>query len=136
MITYHLFISHSWSYSDAYEKLISLLNSKDHFRFRNYSVSRDNPIHFAGTDKQLSQAIQNQMAHCSVVLILAGLYATHSRWINIEIDLAKSSFNLPKPIIAIEPWGSEKTSVRVKLAADRIVRWNTESIIGAIRGLA
>ena len=23
--TYHLFISHSWAYSDAYEKLINLL---------------------------------------------------------------------------------------------------------------
>ena len=76
------------------------------------------------------------MSYCSVVLILAGVYATYSRWINIEIDLAKSSFYPPKPIIAIEPWGSEKTSVPVKRAADRIVRWNTESIIEAIRNLA
>lgn len=134
--TYHLFISHSWTYGDQYNRLINLLNSKPFFQFRNYSVPRDNPIHFAGTDKQLSQAIQNQMAHCSVVLILAGVYATHSRWINIEIDLATSSFYLRKPIIAIEPWRSEKTSVRVKLAADRIVRWNTGSIVGAIKELA
>jgi len=37
-------------------------------------------------------------------------------------------------IIAIEPWGSEKTSVTVKNAADKIVRWNTDHIIDAIRG--
>ena len=136
MKTYHLFISHSWSYSDAYQKLINLLNSRTYFRFCNYSVPRNDPIHSASTNTQLKRAIRNQMAHCSVVLILAGVYATHSRWINIEIDLAKSGFYLRKPIIAIEPWGSEKTSVRVKLAADRIVRWNTESIIKAIRELA
>ena len=76
------------------------------------------------------------MAPVGVVLILAGVYATYSKWINIEIDLAERGFNQPKPIIAIEPWGSEKTSVRVKQAADRIVKWNTESIVNAIRELA
>lgn len=136
MKTHHLFISHSWSYSDAYEKLIDLLNSRIYFQFRNYSVPRDDPIHCANTDMQLRQAIRNQMSYSSVVLILAGVYATYSKWINIEIDLAERGFSVPKPIIAIEPWGSEKTSVQVKHAADRIVRWNTESIVGAIRGLA
>ena len=131
-----MFISHSWSYSDAYKKLIYLLNSRIYFRFCNYSVPRDDPIHSANTDIQLKQAIRNQMSYSSVVLILAGVYATYSRWINIEINLAERGFNSPKPIIAIEPWGSEKTSAQVKQAADRIVRWNTESIVKAIRELA
>jgi len=30
------------------------------------------------------------MKHASVVLILAGVYSTYSKWINIEIDLAKN----------------------------------------------
>ena len=136
MRTHHLFISHSWSYSDSYEKLVNLLNNRNYFRFSDYSVPLDDPIHGAGTDAQLRRAIRNQMAHGSVVLILAGVYATYSKWINIEIDLAERGFNQPKPIIAIEPWGSERTSVRVKRAADRIVRWNTESIVSAIRELA
>ena len=136
MRTHHLFISHSWSYSDTYDKLINLLNNRSYFRFSDYSVPRDDPIHHVRTDARLRQAIRNQMAHGSVVLILAGVYATYSKWINIEIDSAERGFNQPKPIIAIEPWGSEKTSVRVKQAADRIVKWNTESIVNAIRELA
>jgi len=76
------------------------------------------------------------MAPCGVVLILAGVYATYSKWINQEIDLAASSFTYPKPIIAIEPWGSERTSLVVKQAADRIVKWNTDSIVGAIRDVS
>lgn len=51
--------------------------------------------------------------------------------VNIEIELAKS---MNKKIIAIEPWGSERTSAVVKNAADKIVRWNTDSIVSAIRG--
>ena len=39
-----------------------------------------------------------------------------------------------KKIIAIEPWGAERTSIVVKNAADETVRWNTDSIVRAIRG--
>ena len=37
--------------------------------------------------------------------------------------------------IAIEPWGAEKTSIKVKNNADKIVGWNTCSIVKAIREL-
>ena len=136
MKTHHLFISHSWSYSDAYDKLIELLRARSYFRFADYSVPRDDPIHKAGTDRELQEAIRGQMAFGSVVLIMAGVYASYSKWIDKEIDLAVESFDPSKPIVAVEPWGSEKTSVRVKEAADRIVGWNTNSIVGAIRELA
>ena len=54
----------------------------------------------------------------------------------LNMDLAERSFNQPKPIIAIAPQGSQRTSVRVKEAANKIVRWNADSIVGAIRELA
>ena len=71
-----------------------------------------------------------------MVLVLAGVYASHSKWIDIEIDLAESSFASAKPIVAIEPWGSERTSTRVKRAADEVVKWSTKSIVRAIEELA
>ena len=136
MKTYNLFISHSWNYTDAYDRLTNLLSERGYFAFRDYSVPRDDPIHGAGTDAQLRQAIRNQMTPCHVVLILAGVYATYSKWINIEIDLAEKGFTYAKPIVAIRPWGSQRISERVRLAADRIVGWNTESVVEAIRDLA
>ena len=136
MRTFNLFISHSWGYSDSYTKLVALLRKRSYFEFKNYSVPRDDPIHNAGTDTQLREAIRRQMAPCSVVLILAGVYASYSKWIDEEIKLATSGFSYPKPIVAVEPWGSQKTSLRVKLAADRVVGWNTESVVSAIRELA
>lgn len=128
---YNLFISHSWSYSDKYEGLVNLLDSNPYFNYKNYSVPKDDPIHNARYDYQLKEAIKNQMQHASCVLILAGIYSTYSKWINIEIELAQE---MGKKIIAVEHWDSEKTSSVVKNAADVIVKWRTDSIISAIRG--
>ena len=133
MRTHHVFISHSWTYSQPYDNIVKLLENRSYFSFKNYSVSANDPIHNAGTDKQLIAAIRNQMAPCGVILILAGVYATHSKWIGKEIDLAHRGFLAAKPIIAVEPWGSERTSVLVKNAAIKTVKWNTDSIIDAIR---
>ncbi|MDY4886770.1 MAG: TIR domain-containing protein [Eubacteriales bacterium] len=71
------------------------------------------------------------MQHASCVLILAGVYSTYSKWINIEINLAQE---MGKRIIAIEPWGSERTSTVVKSNANKVVKWNTSSIVNAIKG--
>lgn len=130
-MTYNLFISHSWSYLGAYDGLINLLNSNPYFNYKNYSVPKSDPIHNARYDYQLKEAIKNQMQHASCVLILAGIYSTYSKWINIEIELAQE---MGKKIIAVEPWDSEKTSRVVKNAADVIVKWRTDSIISAIKG--
>lgn len=133
-MSYNLFISHSWTYSDMYERLLNLLNQDTNFSYKNYSVPRNDPIHNAVNQQQLKDAIKNQMSYASCVLVLAGVYSTYSKWINIEIDLAKNGFSTPKKIIAIQPWGAERTSSTVKDAADMIVNWQSSSIIQAIKG--
>jgi len=130
-MTYNLFISHSWSYGSQYDSLVRLLDAKPYFSYKNYSVPKNDPIHNAPYDWQLKEAIKRQMSPASCVVILAGVYSTYSKWINIEIELAKS---MNKKIIAVEPCGSERTSMVVKNAADKIVGWNTDSIVSAIRG--
>jgi hypothetical protein len=132
---HNLFISHSWTYSDAYDKLVTLITNQPYFYFKNYSVPKNDPIHNAPNSKALYEAIKRQMSGCHVVIILAGVYATYSEWINKEVKCAKEGFNSPKPILAIEPWGAEKTSKLVKDNADKIVKWNTESVVAAIREL-
>lgn len=129
-MTYNIFISHSWTYGDAYKKLVNILNSKAYFSYKNYSVPKDDPIHNAVNDRQLKEAIRRQMQPASCILILAGVYSTYSKWINVEIELA---LEMGKKIFAIEPWGAERTSTVVKKYADKIVKWNTDSIVNAIR---
>lgn len=135
MKTYNLFISHSWGYSDAYTKLVSMLDNADRFNYRNFSVPKDDPVHTSGSDQELYDAIKTKIHLCDVVLILAGVYSSYSKWIDKEIKICSREFTNPKPIIAIEPWDSEKTSTVVKNAANRIVRWNTSSVVSAIREL-
>ena len=59
--TYHLFISHSWAYSDAYNGLIDLLDKDPAFVYTNYSVPKDDPIHTNGTDVELYAAIKEKI---------------------------------------------------------------------------
>ena len=135
MKAYHLFISHSWTHADQYNNLVNLLDQANRFHYHNYSIPKDNPVHI-GSDRELSEAIRSQMQPCGIVLVLAGVYASYSKWIDKEIKIAKSSFPKPKPILAIEPWGNERTSEAVKENANQIVGWNTKSIVAAIRDLA
>ncbi len=130
----YLFISHSWTYGSAYDGLVTLLTKAPRFEYRNYSVPQDDPVHNASTDTALRRAILQKMSPCQVVIVIAGVYATYSKWINIELELAKSHFD--KPVLAVEPWASKRTSVVVRDAADLIVSWNTKSIVDAIRHLA
>jgi MTH538 TIR-like domain (DUF1863) len=126
--TYRLFISHSWAYGENYGKVVEMLK-KQGLSFYDHSVPKGDPIHTNGTDRQLKEAIEAKMKGTSCILILAGVYSTYSKWINKEIEIAKS-YN--KKIIAIEPWASEKTSKVVKDNADRVVKWQGSSIVKAI----
>ena len=131
LTTYRLFISHSWAYSDAYERLVKLFNAHPNFKWVDYSVPRNDPIHNALNDTALYGAIKEQMRFVNCVVMLAGVYSTHSKWINKEIELAKFVFS--KPLIAVQPWGAERTSKIVKNNADAIVKWQGTSIVSAIR---
>ncbi len=133
MREYNIFISHSWTYTNAYNSLVSMLNAASYFNYKNYSVPRNAPLTIYNRvyyENELRNKIRNQMRTCSVVLVFAGVYASYSTHIQMEIDIATE---LQKPIIAIEYWGSEKTSLIVKKAADKIVKWNTNSIVSAIK---
>lgn len=126
---YRLFISHSWAHSDAYQKILNLLEAQN-LSYYNHSVPMDDPIHTNGTDKQLYEAIKNKISGTNCVLILAGIYSSYSTWINKEIEISKA---FGKPIVAIEPWASERTSTIVKDNAAVIVKWQGASIANAIK---
>ena len=130
--TYRLFISHSWAYdSERYEKMLQFFYEQG-LDYYNHSVPIHDPIHTNGTDRQLRDAIEAKIRGTSCIIILAGVSSSYSRWIDKEIVI--SNFFL-KPIIAVEPWGAERTSQIVKQNAHRIVKWQGKSIVDAIREL-
>jgi O-acetylhomoserine/O-acetylserine sulfhydrylase-like pyridoxal-dependent enzyme len=60
--TYRLFISHSWTYGDAYEKLVKFFDEHPNFTWVNYSVPKDDPIHNAENEEELYEAIKAKIA--------------------------------------------------------------------------
>ena len=100
--------------------------------FRDFSVPKDDPIHDVSSTKALREAIFNQIAKSHVVVIPSGIYATHSKWIQKEIDGAK---NYAKPILAVNPWGQQRRAGVVLDISDDGVGWNKQPLITAIWSL-
>ena len=133
MRKYNIFISHSWKYDEHYNKLVEFFNARNYFDWSDYSVPNSSPIHNAPTDKLLREALIRKISPCSVVVIIAGQYATYSKWIKEEIEIA-NSFN--KPIIAVIPRANDRPSAIVQNNATEIARWDTNSIVNAIKNNA
>ncbi|MHA1195167.1 MAG: TIR domain-containing protein [Promethearchaeota archaeon] len=129
---YRIFISHAWSYNDSYNRLINMLNNAPYFDWVNYSVPSHDPLD-TGTDKELYQALINQIKPTNIVIILAGMYVNYRQWIEKEIEIAQ---NFNKPMIGIVPRGSQRTPSAVSRVVKEMINWNTQSIVNAIRKYA
>lgn len=130
---YRLFVSHSWEYSDEYEGMVELLEDKSYFNFRNYSVPEKDEID-ADDDEELAQALrEQQIKPATVVVVLGGMYVAHSKWIKKEIILAEIE---SKPILGVKPHGNSQMPNFVEKHADKVVGWNTDSVVEGIRELA
>lgn len=131
----NVFISHSWTYSDHYNKLAEWIFETawslngHHLHFFDTSVPRDNPIHFAPSDQALQKAIFDRIFESQVVVIPTGMYANHSKWIQKEIN---GSNLYSKPILAVDPWGQKRAASVVVSASKRAVGWNKQSVIDGV----
>ncbi|MSU08860.1 hypothetical protein FYJ84_07680 [Veillonellaceae bacterium WCA-693-APC-5D-A] len=129
---YDLFISHAWKYVEEYDSFIALLDAAPYFTYRNYSAPPDKPLFFTGRISKgvLAGKLANKIRPVNAFIMLSGMYYNYHEWMQVELDIAKK-YN--KPIIAVAPWGSQKMPSDIYTIADVRVRWNTDSIISAIR---
>lgn len=131
----HVFISHSWKYSNHYEKLSEWIFSEKWnvngvpLNFHDYSIPQNDPIHNANTDKELQDVIYNRIARSHVIVIPTGMYASYSKWIKKEIEGASGH---RKPILAVDPWGQQRSSDIVISNAHKFVGWNSKSVVGGV----
>ena len=128
MSIYHVFISHAWHYGDQYNTVVDWLEEST-LLFRNYSVPKHDPVDANNTAK-LKSALTEQISHANIVIIIAGMYAAHSDWIDYEIDEA---VRMGKTIIALKPRGNERMPLKAQYLADELVNWSSQSLISAIR---
>jgi hypothetical protein len=131
---YNLYLSHSWNYNHAYKKLSVLLSSSPDFHYNRYFFTEQDPVGSTRNERELYDAIKLKMKYSHAALLMCGVYSTYSRWVNKEIIICKNEFN--KPLIAIEPFDSSRTSAIVKQHADRIVGWNIDTIVNTVKELS
>ena len=127
--TYKIFISHSWDNSEDLTSLRDLLEERGYFNVEFKEVSKDEPIN-SQNSIYVKQRLSDKIKESNIVLGLAGVYASHSDWMEWELDKAKDS-NIP--IVGVIPRGNQRVSSTVSSRSVEDVRWNTESIVSAIR---
>ena len=128
---YNVFISHSWDHVDDLIRLRNLLNGKGYFNVKFTEVAPINPIN-SNNVYYIRQQLSERIKSSDIVLGIAGVYASYSDWMEWELDKAKEH---DMPILGVIPRGNERISTIVSNRADKIVRWNTDSIVDAIRKL-
>lgn len=129
---YTVFISHSWDYADDLMGLRRLLINRGYFPVTFQEVPAHEPID-SENDNYIKSVIRQKLKASDVVIGIDGFYGSFSGWMKWELETAKA---MGKPILAVIPWGQTKTSKVVEGLADKIVHWNTDSIVSAIRDLA
>lgn len=129
--TYDLFLSHVWRrvHNSEYYRLENLLKQATNFSWRNYSVPEHDPLG-TKTDAELRQALNRQILPINCFLVVSGMYVYHRKWIQEEIDIARS---YGKPIVGVVPWGQERVPIEVQNIAKEMVSWQTSTIVDAIR---
>lgn len=129
---YRLLISHSWNYSSQFDTIVSWFNQTANFKWSNYSVSGDAPLDVSST-ADLKEKLTKRIAMSNAVIVVSGMYATYSKWIDFEIDEA---LRMGKPIIGIRPWGQERTPTKIQDCSTVLVGWNSASVVEAVRTYA
>ncbi len=124
--TYRVFISHAWHRSEHYRTVARWLDDAKNLSWENLSVPEHDPV----DDAQLEYELRNQMRPADVFLILGGMYAAHSRWIDFEL---KFSRQIGRPIVGVRPWGQERMPSAIQHVARDVVGWNASSVVRAIR---
>lgn len=126
---YKIFISHSWSYTEDLEALQKLLNVRGYFNVTFLEATKKTPIDSENA-AYVKTVLKARILQSDIVLALAGVYATHSDWMIWELETAKAN-NIP--IVGVIPRGQERISTEVYSRSIVDVKWNTESIVDAIR---
>lgn len=127
---YNIFISHAWHRSEHYKKVIEWLDDSE-IEYKNYSVPEHDQLD-STTNKELKEDLTKQIKPASCIIVLSGMYVRYSDWIEYEI---KEAIRMNKYIIGVKPWGQEKIPSIISENADKMVGWNQNSIINAMKNM-
>ena len=136
MKEYNLFISHAWKYNEDYytvEKWLKSAKENEELIYKNYSVPQHDPLIDSNSivgKKKLKEMLKTQIRPSSAVIIISGMYANYSEWIDFEIETAIS---MEKYIIGLKPWGQQHIPTKIQNNSNIMIGWNSKPLIEAIK---
>jgi len=130
---YHIYLSHSWRYKDAYERIVNLLSAQEYYCYVDHAVPPDDPVQQATSAQTLYDAILEHMQSCQVLLSMAGAGESYQKWTNKELYIAKHRLSIPA--ILVVPWENLEITRNVMDSYDQVVGWQTHSVVAAMRSL-
>lgn len=131
----HVFVSHSWSYSEHYDTLSDWIFGQKwrvgqaSLVLRDYSVPKHDPIHRTPSDAALEKAIYNKIARAHIIVVPMGMYAHYSKWMRKELD---GAYAYSKRVLAVNPLGQQRSPSVVANASHETVGWRRRRVINAI----
>jgi MTH538 TIR-like domain (DUF1863) len=137
MIRVHnIYVSHSWSEADFYDKLTRVLQAEPDFPYRLFGLPKADPVHASTVAYELRAAMRHPLSQCHVLVVKTGAYARYEKWIHEELELATSGYETRRRILAIDVFGPESKPTPLHQHADRVIPWSRAGIVTAIRELA
>lgn len=127
--TYQVFISHSWDHNKVLQDLKDLIDGRGYFPAEYTQIEKTCPIN-SDLAWVIKANITKRLESSDIVLAIAGIFASHSEWMQWEMDKAKE---IGLKIIGVVPRGQERISQEVLYRSVVDVRWNADSIVDAIR---
>lgn len=117
---------------DDLKNLRNLLNNRGYFNVEFEEATPDEPIN-SNNAEYIKRRLREKIKNADILLGIAGVYASYSAWMEWELDTAIKN---DIPIIGVISKGQERISQVVYSCSKVDVKWNTESIIEAIRNWA
>lgn len=136
MYAKNLFFSYYFKNSSEYDSILQKLKDRGYFDFKNGSLDEDNP---AKTSTQIESDINSKINWAGTVIVLIGPGTYTRKWVNYEINYAAEN---NKRIVGVYLFGQSSSKIPSGLRKLKdnnykelaLVRWNTDSIVAAIRG--
>jgi hypothetical protein len=140
----NIYASHAWSHGDGYEKLFRLIQaetvdtarSENRFAARLNGLPKHDPAHVSPADDELRSAMRYPMSRSQVLVVPTGAYGRFARWIDLEIELARTGYDARRRILAIDLFAPDAKPTPVQRFADRVIPWTRNGIIAALTELA
>lgn len=129
---YDLFVSHGWEYTHEYYKVLEYLDEISNHNDFSY-INHSEPQHDAPSRKytdELKVELRDQIDKSQAILVLSDMYKHYAYWLDFEMEYAQIQ---DKAIIGLHSWGERKTPIDIKTQADRIIGWNPDTLVKALR---